>query len=144
MSGAAGKKAIPNEEAWQKFVGEWVNTESWGACFENPQKIVIKPEFMGENWILSTQSSPTVEWQVEVKKCWTDGKGNTYCQFLQRLINTPWKYGVTGICLMRVDKADSVLEMIWKDGEVYSEYPEKIDPKVKRISEGDYFIYYSK
>jgi hypothetical protein len=45
---------------------------------------------------------------------------------------------------MRVDKADSVLEMIWKDGEVYSEYPEKIDPKVKRISEGDYFIYYSK
>jgi beta-lactamase regulating signal transducer with metallopeptidase domain len=143
MSGAAGKKAIPNEEAWQKFVGEWVNTEILGTL-QSPQKIVIKPDYTGEDWKVTTQSSPSFEWQVEIQKCWTDGKGNKYCKFFQRYINTPSKYGFTYICLMRVDKSGAVLEANTRDAEVYSNYPEKIDPKVKRISEGTYFIYHRK
>ena len=42
LSGAAGRKTISAEEAYAKFVGEWVSMEYVGIIYY-PQKLVIKP-----------------------------------------------------------------------------------------------------
>ena len=148
LSGAAGRKTISNEEAYAKFVGEWVNMEYVGV-YDHPQKLVIKPDYVEEDWSNSTDPQPSALCDIKLKKAWTDRKGNTYCQFYAAYTiggGIPKKdlVGENYVALMRVDESGKILEINRRYGKEGSEYFEKIDPNLKPLEGGWYWIYHRK
>jgi len=148
LSGAAGIKTISAEEAYAKFVGEWVNMEYVGIIYY-PQKLVIKPDYVEEDWSNSTDPQPSALCDIKLKKAWTDRKGNTYCQFFA--VYTVWGgmieeqlVGENFVALMRVDESGKTLEINRRFGKEGGSYFEKIDPNLKPLGGGWYWIYHRK
>ncbi len=127
------------EQAYRKFVGEWVNLEYPGVQ-PNVQKVVIREDFAGEDWDKPGDAASDGVWDIKVHKCWTDWKGSTYCQFYYRYVE---RYPERGPALMRVSRNGKVLELNTRWGQEGSEYPENIDPKAVSGT-AFYFKYYRK
>ena len=133
-------KTLSEEEAYQRFVGTWVNTEYPGTL-ERSQVTVIRPDYVGEDRLLPASASADGEWNIKVKKTWVDEKGNTYCQFD---LNYTKGSDFAGMALMRVDKERKVWEINSREAcqQVSAEdlvYLERIDPLMR-----NYWIYYRK
>ena len=131
------QKTLSDEEAYQRFVGTWVNTDYPGTPYQS-HVTVIRPDHVGEDWLFVDSTSPAASWAIKVKKTWVDEKGDTYCQFFYQNIDFPTqKYGV----LMRVDKAGKIWESCFKRvvTEETAVYPDEIDPSI-----AFYWIYYRK
>jgi hypothetical protein len=138
VGGAPKLQALSDEEAYQCFVGTWVNTKYAGTS-DNAQVTVVKPDYVGEDWPTPDSTSPTAQWKFIVKKTWADEKGNTYCQYIAPSTNNP---GWLNAWLMKVDKARKVIEFQWGSAQTSESalvFPETIDPKGPM-----YFILYRK
>ena len=133
LSGCARK--ISDEQAYERFVGTWVNTDYPGTL-ERSQVTVIRPDYVGEDWLFPDSSSPEGQWEIKVQTTWVDKKGSTYCQFFLRYI----KGSSTHVnALMRVDKAGKLWEFTSVHTSGTDFYPEVIDPQLQR-----YWVYYRK
>jgi hypothetical protein len=147
MGCSGGKKPLAklsDEEAYQRFVGKWVNTDYPGTL-EFTQVTVIRPDFVGEDWSFPKSTNPIGEWTIKIKKTWVDEKGNTYLQSYNTRTKPEDKQH-SAAALMRVDKKGKVWECCVKPfgfGKAPSfedaVYPEKIDPNLQW-----YYIYYRK
>ena len=127
LSGCAPKKALTDEEAYQRFVGTWMNTEYAGTP-EQVQVTVVKPDHVGEDYPLPDSTSPTAHWNFIVQKTWVDEKGNTNCQYIAPSTRNP---GWLNAWLMRVDKARKVLEFQYGGydlSEAALKFPQTVDP----------------
>jgi bla regulator protein BlaR1 len=136
LLGGAGARGAPStEEAYQRFVGNWVNAENPGTLRQS-QVTVIRPDYVGEDWLFPDSTSPEGQWSIKVKKTWVDEKGNTYCQFYLRYTKG-MKFGGAG--LMRVDRKGQALEINSRKAseEDTSRYLENINPELQA-----YWIYY--
>jgi hypothetical protein len=139
LSGCAPKKALTDEEAYQRFVGTWVNTEYPGSP-EQVQVQVNKPDYEMEEWLKPDAPGPVNQWKAIVKKTWVDEKGNTYCQYIAPSAGNP---GWLNAWLMRVNKAKKVLEFQYGGyglSEAALKLPDSIDPNKSQ----EYWIYYRK
>jgi hypothetical protein len=137
LLGCASQKAPTDEEAYQRFVGSWVN-EAYPGTPDNAQVTEIKPDHVGEDWPTPASSNPSGQWKLIVKKTWVQ-KGSTYCQYIAPSNKNP---GWLNAWLMRVDKAGKVIEFQWGSAETSESalrFPEAIDPQGQM-----YFIYYRK
>jgi hypothetical protein len=154
LAGCAGTpKAMSNEEAWRKFVGEWVNLQYVG---RNPdvQKWEIGSDLVVRWFGLATQTDTAWAFRVKIKKQWEDADGNTCCQVFFKFIEP--NIG-EGLALYRVDAAGKVFEVNaipyapeeGKAAEVALKHLEKIDPELSESLKkmpgipisGDYHIY---
>jgi len=137
-------KALSDEEAYQRMVGTWVNTEYPGTL-EFSQVTVIRPDYVGEDWLTPKSTSAAGQWTMKIKKTWVDEKGYTYSQsYNTRTAPEDMRHSVA--FLMRVDRKGKVWECCVKPfgfGKPPSfeeaVYPEKIDPSLQW-----YYIYYRK
>jgi hypothetical protein len=121
-------RALSDEEAYQRFVGTWVNTEYAGTP-EQAQVTVVKPDYVGEDWLTPDSKSPSAQWKFIVKKTWVDEEGNTYCQYIAPSSKNP---GWLNAWLMRVGKARKVIEFQWGSAQTSESilvFPKTIDPK---------------
>ena len=126
-------QALSDEEAYRRFVGTWVNTEYAGTP-EQAQVTVVKPDYVGEDWLTLDSESPVAQWKFIVKKTWVDEKGNTYCQYIAPSAKNP---GWLNAWLMRVDKARKVIEFQWGSAEISESalrFPKTIDPEDRMYS----------
>jgi hypothetical protein len=142
ISGCAPKQqTLSDEEAYQRFVGTWVNTTYSGTRYQT-QVTVIRPDHVGEDWPFPTSAAPVGQWDIKVKKTWVDDTGNTYCQFISSHADDPTDRSAA---LMQVDKNRNVWECSLRviGGGTQPEadviYPEKIDQEAQV-----YYIYYRK
>ena len=139
-----GKKPLTDEEAYQRFVGTWVNTDYPGTL-EFTQVTVIRPDYVGEDWAFPKSTVAMGEWTIRIRKTWVDEKGNIYIQsYNTRTKPEEMKHSIAA--LMRVDKKGKVWECVVKPfsqmrAPSFEEavYPEKIDPSLRY-----YWIYYRK
>jgi beta-lactamase regulating signal transducer with metallopeptidase domain len=142
LSGSAGRKPLSNEEAYKRFVGRWVNTDYPGTR-ERAQVTVIRPDYVGEDWLFPDSTSPAGAWDIKVKKTWTDEEGYTYCQYFFQYTKGAFFFGVG---LMRVDEDLKVWEVNVMSNRETGPYPEKIDPTANSLIPGVswayYYIYY--
>jgi hypothetical protein len=139
LSGCAPKKALTDEEAYQRFVGTWLNTEYAGTP-EQVQVQVNKPDYAMEEWLTPEATGPVNQWKAIVKKTWVDEKGKIYCQYIAASSDHP---GWLNAWLMRVDKARKVLEFQYGGyglSEAALKIPDSIDPNKSQ----EYWIYYRK
>jgi hypothetical protein len=138
LAGCSPKqKGLSDEEAYKHFVGTWVNTDYPGTTAQS-QITVIRPDHVGEDWLLPNSTGPTASWTIKVKKTWLDEKGDIYCQFFYKNVDFPTQqYGV----LMRVDAAGTTWECCSQRAvtEETAVYPDEIDPSI-----AFYWIYYRK
>jgi len=136
---APKQQTLSDQEAYQRFVGTWVNTDYAGTP-EQVQVQVNKPDYAMEEWLTPDSAGPSNQWKAVVKKTWVDEKGKTYCQYIAASTNYP---GWLNAWLMRVDKARKVLEFQY-GGATTSEgtlaFPETIDPNNRQM----YWVYYRK
>jgi hypothetical protein len=96
--------------------------------------LVVKPDFIGEDWLYPTDAKPDGIWRVKPKKVWTDREGNTYLQFFSSYTEPITASGVptgTASVLMRMDRKGEILEFTANYGPEEGDYPEKIDPNAK-------------
>ena len=135
LSGCAQEK-LSDEEAYKRFVGTWVNTEYPGTLGRS-QVTVIRPDYLGEDWLFPDSTGPEGQWTIKVKKIWVDKKSNIYCQYAWKYIKGAYSFG-TG--LMRVDKDGKVWEATLVRARETDFYPEVIDPQLHDL----YYIYYRK
>lgn len=140
---APKQQVLSDEEAYKRFVGTWVNTEYPGTLLQT-QVTVIRPDYVGEDWLFPTSAAPDGTWTIKVKKTWVDEKGNTYCQMYNTRTHPEYmRHEVAA--LMRVDKKGEVWELCAKGvgvgnlAEDTAVYPEEIDPNLR-----SYYIYYRK
>jgi hypothetical protein len=138
LSGCATQQqALSDQEAYQRFVGTWVNT-GYAGTPEQVQVQVNKPDYAMEEWLTLDSAGPTNQWKAAIKKTWLDEKGKTYCQYTAASTNHP---GWLNAWLMRVDKARKVLEFQY-GGATTSEgalaFPETVDPNDRQ----NYWVYY--
>jgi hypothetical protein len=140
LSAGAGRESVSAEDGYKKFVGEWVNLKYEGTTPQGePQKIVIKADYTGEDWRTAKDPARDAGWTIKVKKVWLDQDGNTCCQYFTRYTE---RYSWTSLVLMRLSKDGKTLEIISRNGLEAGTYPEKIDPTA-RSDQGDwYFVYY--
>jgi len=141
LSGCAQKK-LSDEEAYKRFVGRWVNTEYPGTL-DLSQVTVIRPDYVGEDWLFPDSQQPAGQWMIKVRKTWVDKQGYTYCQsWNTRTQPESMQHSVA--FLMRVDKERKVWEcsvLPSSRREPPTEdaaYPDRIE-KI-----GYYYIYYRK
>ena len=126
-------QALSDEEAYLRFVGTWVNTEYPGTP-QQAQVTVVKPDYVGEDWLTPDSESPVAQWKFIVKKTWVDEKGNTYCQYIAPSAKNP---GWLNAWLMRVDKARKVIEFQWGSAEISESalrFPKTINPEDRMYS----------
>jgi beta-lactamase regulating signal transducer with metallopeptidase domain len=137
LGGAGGRVDLSDAEAYQRFVGTWVNTEYPGTLRQS-QITVIRPDYVGEDRLFPDSTSAEGQWTIKVKKTWVDGKGNTCCQFYITYTKG-MKFG--GAALMRVDKRGQTWEINSRKAseEDTSRYLEDINPELQA-----YWIYYRK
>jgi hypothetical protein len=133
------QRSVPTEEAWARLVGTWVNTDYSGAQ-PYVQQLVIRPDFVGEDWDTPTDTAPDGVWAVTPKNAWTDWRGDTYCQFSFRYTE---QYPGHGVGLIRVDRAGKLLELNSRAGSENQPCPEEIDPEIVSTLAW-YFIYHRK
>ena len=158
LPGCAGMgKAVPDEELWARFTGEWVNGEY--SIRPYPNEKVITSDFN------VVEHFGTVADEIVVKpvRYWTDPDKNTYCQFFFETQSynrpgddKPGVYYSAGV--MRIDESGTVLEFNWMAGvkpedtkvaEYAFEKLKVIDPALKGIWVGGgtfraYTIHYRK
>lgn len=137
LGGMGGKQPLSEEEAYQRFVGTFVNTEYPGTLSHSQVK-VIRPDFVGEDWLLPDSTKPDGQWTIKVKKTWVDREGSTYVRFFRHYLTGDY---CNSLALMRVDKAGKVWECFSAEGneEETARYPENL---IKGAPE--YYIYYRK
>ena len=146
LGAAASREKLTDEAAWARFVGTWVNVEYAGPQ-PYVQMLVVKPGFIGEDWLYPTDAKPDGTWRVKPKKVWTDREGNTYLQFFNSYTEPLTASGVatgTGRVLIRMDRKGQALEFTANYGPENGIYPEKIDPNAKIEYFASYFIYHRK
>jgi hypothetical protein len=132
------QQALSDEDAYQRFVGTWVNTDYPGTLRQS-QITVIRPDYVGEDWLFPASTSPEGQWTIAVEKTWVDKRGNTYCQFF---VEQTKGLVFTGEALMRVDKKKKVLEINSRQSDrsgAATRRLEEIDPTLR-----NYWIYYRK
>jgi hypothetical protein len=132
---SGGRKILTDEEAYKRFVGTWVNT-AYPGTLARSQVTVIRPDYVGEDWLFPNSTSPDGQWEIKVKKTWVDEKGNTYCQCFLRYIKGSTSHLTA---LMRVDKEGKVWEITTIHTSENDFYPEVIDPQLQ-----NYWVYYRK
>jgi len=139
LSGCTQKK-LSDEEAYKRFVGTWVNTEYPGTL-ELSQVTVIRPDYVGEDWLFPDSKEPAGQWTIKVRRTWVDEQGYTYCQsWNTRTQPESMRHSVA--FLMRVDKERKVWEGCVRPSSLIepptedAAYPEQIEKT------GYYFIYY--
>ena len=130
-----GRHKLSGEEAYQRFVGTWVNTDYPGTLARS-QVTVIRPDYVGEDWLFPDSPSPDGQWEIKIKQTWVDKQGSTYCQFFLRYIK-----GFSGHAnaLMKVDESGKIWEITSVHTYETDFYPEVIDPQLQQ-----YWIYYRK
>lgn len=146
LGAAASREKLTEEAAWARFVGTWVNMEYAGPQ-PYVQMLVVKPGFIGEDWLYPTDAKPDGTWRVKPKKVWTDREGNTYLQFFSTYtepLTASWVATGTGRVLIRMDRKGQALEFTANYGPEEGTYPEKIDPNAKIEYFASYFIYHRK
>ena len=143
-SGAKEPKQLSSEEAYQRLVGRWVNPKYPGTL-DFSQVTVIRPDYVGEDWLFPESKSAAGEWTIKIKKTWVDEKGYTYVQSYNTRIKPEDKHGHAA-ALMRVDRKRKVWECVVKPfnptdrpAEDNTVYPERINPELRW-----YWIYYRK
>lgn len=142
LSAAGKKESMTDKEVWSKVVGEWTNTTYPGSMNSGVQKVVIRADFVVEDWLTVTSVKPEGWSKVKLKKWWTDMQGYTYCQFHDEHVDPIWsKIYPNSNGLMRVDKTGKVLEFTYLvPAAENKKYPEKIIPGPA----SSYFVYYRK
>jgi len=138
--GCSGAKApeagLSDEEAYQRFVGRWVNKDYPGTL-DFTQVTVIRPDHVGEDWQFLKSTYALGEWKIRIRKTWVDEKGYTYVQSYNTRTK-PADMQHSSAFLMRVDKKGKVWECCVKPfaqprTPTFEEavYPEKIDPSLQ-------------
>jgi hypothetical protein len=146
LSAAASREKRTEEAAWARFIGTWVNMEYAGPQ-PYVQMLVVKPGFIGEDWLYPADPKPDGTWHARPKKVWTDGEGNTCLQFFCTYAEPHTASGVptgTSRALYRMDRSGKTLEMTMTVGGEEGVYPEKINPDAKIEYFSYYFIYHRK
>ena len=141
--GASTQELLTEETAWSRFTGTWENP-SYAGSQPYVQKLVIRTELIGEDWLSLDSPQPDGTWIVTPKKFWTDAAGNTWFQFFFRYKEGITASGVptgTGRALLKVDRSGTTLELTSKAGAEGGEYPEKMDPDASPLHATWYFIY---
>ena len=137
LSAAGKKESMTDKEVWSKVVGEWTNTTYQGSMSSGVQKVVIRADFVVEDWLKVTSTKPEGWSKATLKKWWIDAEGYTYYQFHDSHIDPVWSqvYPHTNT-LMKVDKAGKILEFTYFVGFTENQsYPEVSAPT---------FVYYRK
>ena len=129
------RKVLSDEEAYKRFVGTWVNTEYPGTL-QQSQVTVIRPDYVGEDWLFPTSTAPAGRWTIKVKKTWVDAAGNTYCQS-DTTRTEPETELHSAAALMRVDKEGDTWEFFTRGAGRGGVYPEEID-----TGSPSYYVYY--
>ncbi len=134
---APKQNVLSDEEAYKRFVGTWVNTMYHGTLAQS-QVTVIRPDYVGEDWLFPSSAAPAGRWTIKVKKTWVDEKGNTYCQSVNtRTEPADQQHSVAA--LMRVDKEGNTWEFCCSLAGLGDVYPEEIDTSLP-----SYYVYYRK
>jgi hypothetical protein len=130
-------RALSDEEAYQRFVGIWVNNNYPGTLHQS-QLTVIRPDFVGEDRLFPDSSTAEGEWRIKVEKTWVDPKGNTLCRFQIRYYKGS---NFVGTALMQVDRRGKVLQINSREACEHStvDFLERIDPLMN-----NYWVYYRK
>lgn len=113
LAGCAGTpKAIPNEEAWGRFVGEWMCPDTATAGNLYPVLQVYEADLFGRWYYYSVNAKPNLELRFKPKKSWVDAQGHVYCQVHFQVAKTG-EFGSAFECagLMRIDATGKVLEI---------------------------------
>jgi len=141
--GCVRSRRVSDAEAYQRFVGTFVNT-AYPGTLSHSQVSVIRPDYVGEDWLFPDSAKPDGQWKIKVKRTWVDRAGNTYCQFYSSYIAGYYAdVKRTSRALMRVDKAGKVWEcfsVCGSEGEA-GKYPE---PENLIKGAPEYYIYYRK
>jgi len=141
--GCVRSRRVSDEEAYQRFVGTFVNT-TYPGTLSHSQVSVIRADYIGEDWLFPDSARPDGQWKIKVKRTWVDRAGNTYCQFYSSYFAGYYAdLKRTSRALMRVDQAGKVWECFsacGSEGEA-GKYPE---PENLIKGAPEYYIYYRK
>jgi beta-lactamase regulating signal transducer with metallopeptidase domain len=140
LGGMAAREKPSDQEVWNKFVGAWVN-EEYPGYQPYVQKLVLRPDMVGEDWNKVTDTTADSAWAVKVHKSWTDDKGYLYCQLQYEYVSEKWK-GSAGVGLQRLDPTGKVFELnswVTKD---FSRFPEGITESPPDARPSFYFMYH--
>ncbi len=144
LGGAGGNRALPIQQAYDRFVGVWVNEVYPGDMFQ-PEVRILRPDYIGVDQLVAGSKAKSGVWEIVARKAWNDPRGNTYCQF-SWLYTQGWRAGENwrrGSGLMRVDRAGAIWEANFRWGTVDGPFPERIDIEAREYGYR-YFIYYRK
>ena len=144
LGGAGGNRPLPIDQAYDRFVGVWVNEVYPGDMFK-PEVRVLRPDHVGVDRLYPGLEAVAGTWAIVVRRAWNDARGSTYCQF-SWIYTDGWAAGESwrrGVGLMRVDKAGRIWEANFRWGAVVSPFPEQIDTEANQYWYR-YFIYYRK
>jgi hypothetical protein len=113
LAGCAGTpKAIPDEEAWSRFVGEWMcpDTATVGNLY--PALQVYEADLLGKWYYFSGATAPNLVLRFKPRKSWVDSEGYVYCQVhFQKTEIGAYSSAFECAGLMRIDKTGKVLEI---------------------------------
>jgi hypothetical protein len=139
LSGCSrGQQSLSDEEAYQRFLGTWENTE---IQISQPfGKAVLQPDYVMKLWVRKDSPSAYAA-TVTVKKTWVDAEGGTCCQYFFTFFE---RTKGQGLGLMRLDKARKVLELNQKYGKEDDVHPDRIERKSPGENWTLYMIFYRK
>ena len=137
LSGCAPKKSSA-EEAYKCFVGTWENTEA--KADQAFGKVVLQPDYIMKLWVGKDSPSPYAA-KVAVKKTWVDAEGGLCCQYFFTFFE---RNKARGLGLMRLDKAEKVLELNQKYGKEDDAHPDQIERQSPGKDWTLYMIFYRK
>ncbi len=128
LSAAGKKESMTDKEVWSKVVGEWTNTTYRGSMNSGVQKVVIRADFVVEDWLTVTSVEPEGWSKVKLKKWWTDRQGYIYCQFHDEHVDPIWsKVYPNSNGLIRLDKTGKIIEFTYLvPADENEKYPEEV------------------
>jgi hypothetical protein len=106
VSCTGGPKTIPNEEAWSKLLGEWVNPEYSGIP-PSSGKLVIRDDLTIAHFGNPDSVQHYAILKLAPRKSWSDREGYVYLQGHYTNVGSP---GDMGAMLYRVDGLGKTLE----------------------------------
>jgi hypothetical protein len=144
---SSAREKLTVETAWAKFAGTWENP-SYAGPQPFTQKMVVKPDLTGEDWLHLDSPAKDATWLVKPIKFWTDSKGSLYFQYFNSYAEPFTASNVptgTARVLMRLDRTGKTLEITGLFGGTQAgKYPENIDPTARVEYGSIYYIYHRK
>ena len=113
LGGCAGTpKAMSSEEAWSKFVGDWVNLDYSGMP-PYSQRLVFGADLSMTEYIRATDTTRSAAMEIKPRNSWFDRAGNVCCEVY---FSYKERYTSAGLALFRVDSLGKVFEADWLVG----------------------------